>query len=69
MESSGVLQNWCYRQSSEEMPATSSSVDLIHMFKAAMVNQDCQHVGCKENKRSGVEGALTRNTYPLQVQL
>ena len=40
--------------------ATCSSVDLLHMLEAALISEHYQHVGCKNSKGSGGEGALNR---------
>lgn len=39
---------------------TSDSVDLIHMLEAALVSEYHLHVGCRNRKGSGGEGALNR---------
>ena len=44
--------------------ATSTSADLIHMLKAALICQYCLHVGCRDRKGSGGEGFLNRNDAP-----
>lgn len=41
--------------------ATSSSVDLIHMLEAALINEFHKHVGCKNVEGTGGDGALNRN--------
>ena len=44
----------------------SSSVDLIHMLEAACVSHFSMHVGCRNQRGSGGEGALNRaNSTPL----
>ena len=40
----------------------STSVDLIHMLEAALVEIFCGEVGCKNKPGSGGEGALNRHT-------
>ena len=40
---------------------SGDSVDLVHMLEAALVSEYHQHVGCRNQKGTGGEGALNRN--------
>ena len=39
---------------------SGDSVDLVHMLEAALVSEYHQHVGCRNQKGTGGEGALNR---------
>ena len=56
----------CHEKGYTEMwlLATSTSADLIHMLKAALICQYCLHVGCRDRKGSGGEGFPNRNDAP-----
>lgn len=40
--------------------AELDSVDLVHMLEAALISEFCMHVGCRNKKGTGGEGALNR---------
>ena len=40
--------------------AKSDSIDLVHMLEAALISEYHQHVGCRNKKGSGGDGALNR---------
>lgn len=40
--------------------ASTDSVDLVHMLEAALISEYCMHVGCRNKKGTGGEGALNK---------
>ena len=40
--------------------AKSDSIDLVHMLEAALISEYHQHVGCRNKKGTGGDGALNR---------
>lgn len=40
--------------------AKSDSIDLLHMLEAALISEYHQHVGCRNKKGTGGDGALNR---------
>lgn len=44
--------------------AKSDSVDLVHMAEAALVSHYHMHVGCRNQKGTGGDGALNRREPP-----
>ena len=39
---------------------SSDSLDMVHMLEAALVSEYHRHVGCRNQKGTGGEGALNR---------